>query len=93
MLFVFFSNLFVSLANTFQKAMGRRVMVEGRVKSVPKQMTTPIGIQSDVPAVIIGITPNAVVAEVRKMGRILLNPASNAASFADLCCTFFSVSA
>ena len=59
--------------------MGRTVTTRGRVKMVPKQMTTPIGAQRDVPAVIIGITPKAVVAEVRKIGRIRLRPASNAA--------------
>ena len=50
-------------------------MTKGRVKRVPKQMTTPIGIHSKVPARIMGTTPRAVVAEVRKMGRIRRKPA------------------
>ena len=47
---------------------------------VPKHITTPMGIQRLVCATIIGITPNAVVAEVRKIGRIRRRPASKAAS-------------
>ena len=60
----------------FQYAIGKTVTTSGSVKIVPKQMTTPIGIQRLVCATIIGTTPRAVVAEVRKMGRIRLSPAS-----------------
>ena len=61
---------------SFQYITGRIVTVRGRVKIVPKQMTTPIGIQRLVCAIIIGMTPSAVVAEVRKIGRIRRKPAS-----------------
>ena len=61
---------------------GSTVTTNGSEKMVPKQMTTPMGIQRAVCATIIGITPKAVVAEVRKMGRIRRRPASKAASFA-----------
>ncbi len=60
----------------FQYVTGRMVMVSGRVRSEPKQMTTPIGIQRLVWAIIIGRTPSAVVAVVRKIGRIRRIPAS-----------------
>ena len=46
---------------------------------VPKQITTPIGIQRRSPLIIIGSTPRAVVHEVRNIGRILRRPASIAA--------------
>ena len=49
--------------------------------SVPKHITTPIGIHRISPLKIIGSTPNAVVQEVKKIGLILLLPASAAASF------------
>ena len=49
---------------------------------MPKQITTPIDRQSASPLIIIGKTPNAVVQEVRKIGRIRRLPASIAASFA-----------
>ena len=64
----------------FQYVTGNMVMVSGRVRSEPKQMTTPIGIQRLVWAIIIGSTPSAVVAVVRKIGRIRRKPASYAAS-------------
>ena len=51
---------------------------------VPARITIPIGIQSELWLIIIGITPTAVVAEVRKMGIIRRLPASKAAS---LTCT------
>lgn len=35
-------------------------------KTVPEQITTPIGIQRELPLMIMGTTPTAVVAEVRK---------------------------
>ena len=38
-------------------------------KTVPEQITTPIGIQRELPLMIMGTTPTAVVAEVRKIGR------------------------
>lgn len=60
----------------FQYVTGRMVMVRGRVRREPKQMTTPIGIQRLVWAIIIGRTPSAVVAVVRKIGRIRRIPAS-----------------
>ena len=60
---------------------------------VPKQITTPMGIHSEVCATIIGMTPKAVVADVRKMGRIRRLPASKAASRAVLCCSLRSISA
>lgn len=37
-------------------------------KTVPEQITTPIGIQRELPLMIMGTTPTAVVAEVRKIG-------------------------
>ena len=49
--------------------------------TTPKQMTTPMGIQSGLREIIIGNTPKAVVAEVRKMGLIRRLPAFIAASF------------
>ena len=55
---------------------------------VPARITIPIGIQSELWLMIIGITPTAVVAEVRKMGIIRRLPASKAAS---LTCTFLSL--
>ena len=60
------------------------VTTKGNENMVPKQITTPIGIHNAVLAVIIGMTPNAVVAEVRKIGRIRRLPASNPASLAVL---------
>ena len=48
-------------------------------RMVPKQMTTPIGSHSRSLLISIGSTPRAVVAEVRKIGFILLAPASIAA--------------
>ena len=36
-------------------------------KTVPEQITTPIGIQRELPLMIMGTTPTAVVAEVRKI--------------------------
>lgn len=42
----------------------------------PAKMVTPTGIQNDDWAIIIGITPTAVVAVVRKMGTIRRLPAS-----------------
>ena len=48
---------------------------------VPKHITTPIGIHSASPLIIIGRTPSAVVQDVRKIGLILLFPASMEASF------------
>jgi hypothetical protein len=65
---------------TFQYTTGRIVTVNGKVKIVPKQITTPIGIQRLVAAMIIGSTPSAVVALVRKTGRIRRRPAWKAAS-------------
>ena len=49
-------------------------------KIMPKQMMTPIGIQSVLRLMIIGMTPAAAQAQVRNIGRILRLPASNAAS-------------
>ena len=51
---------------------------------VPKQMTTPIGIQRASPLMIIGSTPRAVVHEVRNIGLILRFPASSAAVFTSM---------
>ena len=51
------------------------VITSGSVKMVPKHITTPMGIHSSVPAIIIGTTPRAVVAEVRKMGLMRRRPA------------------
>ena len=42
----------------------------------PARMVTPTGIQKDEPAMIIGMTPTAVVAVVRKMGTMRRWPAS-----------------
>ena len=42
----------------------------------PAKMVTPTGIQKEDCAMIMGMTPTAVVAVVRKMGTILLRPAS-----------------
>ncbi len=39
-------------------------------KTVPEQITTPIGIQRELPLMIMGTTPTAVVAEVRKIGSV-----------------------
>ena len=39
-------------------------------KTVPEQITTHICIQRELPLMIMGTTPTAVVAEVRKIGRI-----------------------
>ena len=47
-------------------------------KTVPEQITTPIGIQRELPLMIMGTT--AVVAEVRKIGSMRRRPASKAAS-------------
>jgi hypothetical protein len=49
-------------------------------KTVPEQITTPIGIQRELPLMIMGTTPTAVVAEVRKIGSMRRRPASKAAS-------------
>ena len=48
-------------------------------KTVPEQITTPIGIQREL-LMIMGTTPTAVVAEVRKIGSMRRRPASKAAS-------------
>ena len=42
----------------------------------PAKMVTPTGIQNELWAIIIGTTPTAVVAVVRKMGTIRRLPAS-----------------
>ena len=42
----------------------------------PAKMVTPTGIQNDDWAIIMGTTPTAVVAEVRKMGTMRRLPAS-----------------
>ena len=76
-----------------QYATGSTVTTSGSEKMVPKHITTPMGIQRLVWAMIIGITPRAVVAEVRKMGRIRRRPASKAASLALLRCTLRRLSA
>lgn len=47
----------------------------------PAKIVTPTGIQKDEPAMIIGTTPTAVVAVVKKMGTIRRFPAWYAASF------------
>ena len=47
-------------------------------KTVPEQITTPIGIQRELPLMIMGTTPTAVVAEVRKIGSMRRRPASKA---------------
>ena len=57
------------------------IRVIGKMESkVPKHITTPIGIHSRSPLIIIGSTPSAVVQDVRKIGLILRFPASRAAS-------------
>ena len=43
-------------------------------KTVPEQITTPIGIQRELPLMIMGTTPTAVVAEVRKIGSMRRRP-------------------
>ena len=43
------------------------------VMSVPKQITTPIGIHRELPLIIIGITPTEAAAEVKNIGRIRLS--------------------
>jgi hypothetical protein len=48
--------------------------------SSPKQVTAPMGPHSVERLVIMGMTPTAAAAEVRKMGRILRLPAAIAAS-------------
>ena len=50
----------------------------------PAKMVTPTGIQMDDWAIIIGTTPTAVVAVVRKMGTIRRLPASQAARFTEI---------
>ena len=60
---------------------------------VPKQITTPIGIQRRSPLIIIGSTPRAVVQEVRKIGRIRRFPAREAASLTGMPCSKRSSSA
>ena len=47
----------------------------------PAKMVTPTGIQNELWAIIIGTTPTAVVAVVRKIGTIRRLPASYAAFF------------
>ena len=50
----------------------------------PAKIVTPTGIQNDDWASIIGTTPTAVVAVVKKIGTIRLLPASYAACFTAL---------
>ena len=61
--------------------------------TTPKQMTTPMGIQSGLREMIIGNTPKAVVAEVRKMGLMRRLPAFMAASLVGKPSSVRSVSA
>ncbi len=42
----------------------------------PAKMETPTGLQNELPSMIMGITPTAVVAVVRKMGVMRRAPAS-----------------
>ena len=56
-------------------------VIKNTDRSVPKQITTPIGIQRRSPLIIIGKTPSAVVHDVKKIGLIRRFPASCAASF------------
>ena len=49
-------------------------------KTVPEQITTPIGIQRELPLMTMGTTPTAVVAEVRKIVSMHRRPPSEAAS-------------
>ena len=67
--------------NTFMTGMMESTMT--CESSTPKQITTPIGIYRGLWLMIIGKTPKAVVAEVRKMGRILRLPANMTASLAE----------
>ena len=60
----------------FQYATGRTVTTRMRAPMPPAKIVTPTGIQNDEPAIIIGMTPTAVVAVVRKMGTMRRRPAS-----------------
>ena len=52
--------------------------------TVPEQITTPIGVHKALLQIIIGTTPTAVVADVRKIGNIRRLPASMAASLTEM---------
>ena len=60
----------------FQYSTGRTVTTRMRVPIPPARMVTPTGIQNEEPAIIIGITPTAVVDVVRNIGTMRRWPAS-----------------
>ena len=61
---------------TFQYTTGSMVTTRMREPMPPAKMVTPTGIQNDDCAMIIGTTPTAVVAVVRKIGTMRRRPAS-----------------